>query len=173
MISLIDLVFSMPSVEQSDASRPTLFFQCDDGSNDQGVHVYRTIVTGADGSESAEAAVRWAAELAVVFGSELHVVTVEEDHGSVQFEWNIASSESHDALVGAVRIADAAGAHVLGHEHRGDPVAAIIRVADEVRADLIVVGNRGLRSASRFSAASVPSRLALHAPCSVLTVRTV
>jgi nucleotide-binding universal stress UspA family protein len=135
--------------------------------------MYRTIVTGADGSESAEAAVRWAAELAVVFGSDLHVVTVEEDHDPVPFEWSSGSSESHDALVHAVQIADAAGAHVLGHEQRGDPVAAIIRVADEVHADLIVVGNRGLRSSSRFSAASVPSRLALHAQCSVLTVRTV
>jgi nucleotide-binding universal stress UspA family protein len=134
--------------------------------------VYRTIVTGADGSESAALAVRSAAELAATVGAILHVVTVSDDLRDGDPRWNDPVRDCQEALDGAVRIANAAGARVSTHRPHGEPAAAIIRIATEVHADLIVVGNRGMRSSSRFAADSVPSRLAIHAPCNVLIVRT-
>ncbi len=141
--------------------------------------MYRTIVTGSDGSDSSAIAVQSAAELVAAIGGHLHVVTVSDDaktNGglgtSLGQRWTDPEQDSRDALSAAVRIADAAGASVSTHSPHGDPASAIIRVANEVHADLIVVGNRGMRSASRFAAESVPGRLALHAPCSVLIVRT-
>jgi nucleotide-binding universal stress UspA family protein len=141
--------------------------------------MYRTIVTGSDGSDSSAMAVRSAAELVAAIGGHLHIVTVSDDQkiaggigSSAGHMWTDPEQDSRDALSAAVKIADAAGVSVSTHAPHGDPASAIIRVANEVHADLIVVGNRGMRSASRFAAESVPGRLALHAPCSVLIVRT-
>ena len=55
--------------------------------------------------------------------------------------------------------------------HTGDPVDAICRRAEELAADLIVVGNRGLGTLDRFLLGSVSTAVARRAPCSVLIVR--
>jgi len=57
------------------------------------------------------------------------------------------------------------------HAREGDPAQAIIDVADEQDADLIVVGARGSTGLRRFMLGSVSSKLAHHAPSSVLIVR--
>ena len=54
----------------------------------------------------------------------------------------------------------------------GSPVDAIIDVADEENADVIVVGNRGMGGAKRFVLGSVPNAVSHHAPCHVLIVHT-
>jgi nucleotide-binding universal stress UspA family protein len=53
----------------------------------------------------------------------------------------------------------------------GDPATAICRRAQELDADLIVVGSRGLGTLSRLLLGSVSSAVAQRAPCSVLVVR--
>ena len=53
----------------------------------------------------------------------------------------------------------------------GDAVKAILQVAGEVDADLIVVGNKGMRGAGRLLG-SVPNSVTHKAPCSVLVVKT-
>jgi len=55
---------------------------------------------------------------------------------------------------------------------QGDAADAIIDVAEEQRADLIVVGNKGMTGAKRFLLGSVPNKVSHHSPCSVLIVRT-
>ena len=55
---------------------------------------------------------------------------------------------------------------------QGDAADAILDVAEEQRADLIVVGNKGMTGAKRFLLGSVPNKVSHHAPCSVLIVRT-
>jgi nucleotide-binding universal stress UspA family protein len=57
-------------------------------------------------------------------------------------------------------------------ERQGEAADAILDVAEEQRADLIVVGNKGMTGAKRFLLGSVPNRISHHAPCSVLIVRT-
>ena len=49
---------------------------------------------------------------------------------------------------------------------------AILNVAEETNADLIVVGNKGMTGARRFLLGSVPNNVSHHAPCSVIIVRT-
>ena len=51
---------------------------------------------------------------------------------------------------------------------QGDPADAILDVAEEQGADLIVVGNKGMTGAKRFLLGSVPNKVSHHAPCSVL-----
>jgi nucleotide-binding universal stress UspA family protein len=71
--------------------------------------------------------------------------------------------------------AKAATAGVLEVEtfaRQGDAADAILDVAEEQGANLIVIGNKGMTGAKRFLLGSVPNRVSHHAPCSVLIVRT-
>jgi nucleotide-binding universal stress UspA family protein len=63
------------------------------------------------------------------------------------------------------------GIAVETHARDGDPAEAILEVAQEQKADLIVVGNRGLTGIERFLLGSVSSKLSHHASCSVMIVR--
>jgi nucleotide-binding universal stress UspA family protein len=68
--------------------------------------------------------------------------------------------------------AQAAGvAQVETFARVGDAADAILDVAEEQGADLIVVGNKGMTGATRFLLGSVPNKVSHHAPCSVLIVR--
>lgn len=58
------------------------------------------------------------------------------------------------------------------HARQGDPADAILDVAEEQNADVVIVGNRGMTGAKRFLLGSVPDKVSHHAPCSVLIVRT-
>jgi nucleotide-binding universal stress UspA family protein len=59
------------------------------------------------------------------------------------------------------------------HARQGDPADALLDVAEERDADLIVVGNKGMTGAKRFLLGSVPNKVSHHAPCSVLIIRTI
>jgi nucleotide-binding universal stress UspA family protein len=100
--------------------------------------------------------------------------TTPDDHPQVG-RVLIATDRSSTA-----RRAEAAGAgwvSVLGadaetlHVTEGDPADGIVRAAAERGTDLIVVGNKGMTGMRRFLS-SVPSRVARHAPCHVLLVKT-
>jgi nucleotide-binding universal stress UspA family protein len=54
----------------------------------------------------------------------------------------------------------------------GDPADAILDVAEERNAHLVVVGNKGMTGARRFLLGSVPNKVSHHAPCNVMIVRT-
>jgi nucleotide-binding universal stress UspA family protein len=53
----------------------------------------------------------------------------------------------------------------------GDPAEEIIRLANIHRADLIVIGSRGLKGLNRILQGSVSSQVVTDAPCSVLVVK--
>ena len=57
------------------------------------------------------------------------------------------------------------------HPVEGEPAEAILNVAEETKADLIVVGNKGMTGARRFLLGSVPNNVSHHAPCSVIIVQ--
>ena len=58
------------------------------------------------------------------------------------------------------------------HARAGTAADVILDVAEELDADLIVVGNKGMTGTRRFLLGSVPNRVAHHASCNVLIVRT-
>ena len=76
------------------------------------------------------------------------------------------------ALEAAAAPAREEGVEVNVYARQGDPADAILDVAEERGADLIVVGNKGMSGAKRFLLGSVPNRVSHHAPCSVLIIRT-
>jgi len=147
--------------------------------------VFTRIVVGTDGSDTAAEAVRQASELAKLAGARLDVVSAyepiprqriqqesREAPGDVQYEF----SEREDVnitLENAAKTARGDGVEdVQTHAREGDPADAILDIAEEINADLIVVGNKGMTGARRFLLGSVPNKVSHHAPCSVIIIRT-
>jgi nucleotide-binding universal stress UspA family protein len=88
-------------------------------------------------------------------------------------EWGEASEQStRIGLEAAAALAAEAGAEVTTHALAGDPADALLSLCEQVDADLLVIGNRGMQGARRFLLGSVSSRCAHHAGCSVLIVQT-
>jgi nucleotide-binding universal stress UspA family protein len=136
--------------------------------------MYSTIVVGTDGSETARQAVRQATRLAAASGARIELVSAYEPvPQSPPDGWSVSAREDVEAaLREAAEEIMAAGVEVAIYARQGDPAAALLDVAEERRADLIVVGNRGLTGAERFLLGSVPNKVSHHAPCSVLIIRT-
>ena len=143
--------------------------------------MYTSIVVGTDGSPTAATAVSHAASLAALTGAHLHVamvapripVLVAPDMVVASSEWGEASEQSTRlGLEAAAALATEAGAEVTTHALGGDPADALLSLCEEVDADLLVIGNRGMHGARRFLLGSVSSRCAHHAECSVLIVQT-
>ncbi len=146
--------------------------------------MYSSIVVGTDGSETAAEAVRQATELAKSLGAKLHVVSAYEPvpEGRLRDErqqvpddmqWMINPREDVDGtLKEAAERIQQDGVEVEIFAREGDPADAILDVAEEKGADLIVVGNKGMTGAKRFLLGSVPNKVSHHAPCSVMIIRT-
>jgi nucleotide-binding universal stress UspA family protein len=64
------------------------------------------------------------------------------------------------------------GIQVTRHARVGAASDVLVDVAEEEKADVIVVGNRGMTGAKRFLLGSVPNRVSHSAPCNVLIVHT-
>jgi nucleotide-binding universal stress UspA family protein len=146
--------------------------------------VFSSMVVGTDGSETASEAVRQAAELAQKVGAKVHLVSAYEPvpegrlreerqqvPGDLQWMVNPREDVSDTLEEAAGRLRDS-GVEVETHAREGDPADAILDVAEEERADLIVVGNKGMTGAKRFLLGSVPNKVSHHAPCSVMIIRT-
>ena len=146
--------------------------------------MFATIVVGTDGSETAREAVRQAVELAGRLGARLQIVSAYEPvpagrlreearEAPPDLQWAINPREDVDATLGeAAEAARAGGVEAQTYARQGDPADAILDVAEEQGADLVVVGNKGMTGARRFLLGSVPNRVSHHAPCSVLIIRT-
>jgi nucleotide-binding universal stress UspA family protein len=146
--------------------------------------VFTRIVVGTDGSETAAEAVRQAADLAKLSNAELNIVSAYEPvskrrikneqqdaPADVQYEIN-PHEDVNLVLEAAAASAKQEGVEVRTHPVQGNPADAIINVAEQTDADLIVVGNKGMTGTRRFVLGSVPNNISHHAPCSVIIVRT-
>jgi len=138
--------------------------------------MFETVVVGADGSETAAEAVRQAIELAKLTGGQLHIVSAYSPHALKSGEGEYAKSIGSDSVARSLlddlgSRAALAGVQVDTHAIAGSPADAICQVASDVHADLIVVGNKGMKGVRRVLG-SVPNSVAHQAPCSVLIVAT-
>lgn len=146
--------------------------------------MFKSIVVGTDGSESAAEATREAIDLAEAVGATLEIVSAYEPvptqrlsevrrEAPEDVQWAINPRGEVDAMLEtAAARAREAGVPVNVYPRQGDPADAILDVAEETEADLIVVGNKGMTGAKRFLLGSVPNKVSHHAPCSVLIIRT-
>jgi nucleotide-binding universal stress UspA family protein len=143
--------------------------------------MYKSIVVGTDGSPTADVALKRAITLAGLTGAALHVVSAYEPAPArvggnpapaEAAEWSISPHFKVDAVLErATDLAKGGGVEIQQHGPRGDAAAAIVGVAREQDADLIVLGSRGMQGARRVLG-SVPNRVSHKAPCDVLIVQT-
>jgi nucleotide-binding universal stress UspA family protein len=146
--------------------------------------LFKSILVGTDGSDTADQAVRQAVDLARAIGAKLELVSAYEPVPAQRLkeerrvapedvQWAISPQADVDAtLEAAAAVAREAGVPVEVYPRAGDPADAILDVAEESGADVIVVGNKGMTGAKRFLLGSVPNKVSHHAPCSVLIIRT-
>ena len=146
--------------------------------------MFTRIVVGTDGSETAAEAVRQAIDLARLSEATLSIVSAyapiserrvkdEQRDAPADVQYGIGPREDVNLVLDAAAAqARKEGIEVQTHPVEGDPAEAILKVAEETKADLIVVGNKGMTGARRFILGSVPNNISHHAPCSVIIVRT-
>jgi nucleotide-binding universal stress UspA family protein len=140
------------------------------------------IVVGADGSPTSDIVLAHAGALATELGGEVHVVCSYQTRlvgGWVGTLGGVAVAELtavEQARAHAEEIVAAARMRLEDlklsvHIHvRGDePAQALVAVADETRARMIVVGSQRMSGARRVLG-SVPHRVSHHAHCAVLIV---
>ena len=125
--------------------------------------MFASIVVGTDGSDTAREAVSQAVALAGLLGARLDIVSAYEPGSREDVEATLREAGAE---------VEAAGVAARTYAREGDAADAILDVAEERGADLVVVGNKGMTGAKRFLLGSVPNKVSHHAPCSVLIIRT-
>ncbi len=139
------------------------------------------IVVGTDGSETAQRAVDEAVRLAKALDGELHVVTAYRalrgakisgaPEGAAKVWAVLPDSQAQAILDEATSRVRIAGVKAEPHMLERDPADALLEVANDVGAGMIVVGNRGMAGARRVLG-SVPNKVSHAAACNVLIVST-
>jgi nucleotide-binding universal stress UspA family protein len=135
------------------------------------------VLLATDGSEDARAAAAWLTQFPLPAGSELRVVSVvqlpvpvldvppvQEFEKSMRDEAQRAADAARGALAPRFGTAEALVAD-------GDARGVVVRMAEQWRADLVVLGARGLGAVAGALLGSVSIGVARHAPCSVLVVK--
>lgn len=143
--------------------------------------MFSSIVVGTDGSDTADRALTRALEMARLTGARLFVVSAYAPAAArvtggapaaEAAEWSVgADFEVEGVLDRAMRRARSEGVEVEGRAPKGDPADAILAVASETGADLIVLGSRGMQGARRVLG-SVPNKVSHRAQCDTLIVQT-
>ena len=136
--------------------------------------MFGTIVVGTNWSDSADLAFARALELARSSGAALHVVTAHDPKptpvvggpappaAGADFQADIALERTLERL-------SAQDVEVHQHTSTAEPGQAIVEIAAQVGADLIVVGNKGMH---RRVLGSIPNTVSHRASCDVLIVQT-
>jgi nucleotide-binding universal stress UspA family protein len=140
--------------------------------------MFETVVVGADSSPTAGEAFRYALELVKVSGGTLHIVSAYKGSSPSakglpdEFIDGIDSASRTSALLDDLASrARAAGVNAVTHAVKEEPADGLVAVAQHEQADLIVVGNKGMKGVRRVLG-SVPNAVAHRATCSTLIVQT-
>jgi nucleotide-binding universal stress UspA family protein len=138
----------------------------------------RPVVVGVDGSASALGAVRWAAVEADRRGAPLRLVTAfswEPDRGhpgrGEHYREELLERARQHLVADAVTAAERAvpGLDVSSEVMVGFPIGTLYD--ETARAQLLVLGTRGLGGVTGLLAGSVAVALSAHAACAVVVVR--
>lgn len=138
-----------------------------------------TILVGSDGSPESRDAIEYAGELARATNSKLHLVhigllsnyTNPDQMNSRQYDR--LKTEARSRLDNEIEWAAEKDISInKTHLRMGRVDGELIRLAQEMDAGLIVVGNRGMGAIARILLGSDAESIVRHAPCPVIVVRT-
>jgi len=148
----------------------------------------KTILVPVDGSAHANTAVDWASDIALKYNARLillHVITedrlaafpediraLKEWERSEINDWELARTLAEHLVEAAETRAGTLGAKFVETlVAEGNPAKTILSEAKRLRADLIVMGRRGLGNLPAFVLGSVSSKVLHLADCACLTVK--
>jgi nucleotide-binding universal stress UspA family protein len=132
----------------------------------------KKILVAYDGGEAGKRALATTIELEKGFGGTVDVVSVVPVHpGRAPIDpWDDREVHAH-LLKEAQETLAGAGVRATYREPYGDPAGTIERLAEELGADMVVVGSRGLGSVERFFQGSVSEHVAANAKATVVVAR--
>ncbi|GHD11189.1 universal stress protein [Zhihengliuella salsuginis] len=138
-----------------------------------------TVIVGVDGSTTSFKAASRAATVAAGLGATLTVVTAYAKDSTEVVEigndtWVLDSAEQADKLTNQVafKLREVVpGAKIVTKAVKGKPTEALVKAAEEEEAQLIVVGNVGMKGLGRVLG-SVATSVAHNSPCDVYVVKT-
>ena len=143
---------------------------------------YQTVLVGTDGSDSSLRAVDRAAQIAAGAGAKLIVATAyfpqSEDARAADVLKDEVYKMAGNAPIYAILREAKERAHTAGAKDVeekaivGAPVDALVDLAEEIKADLLVVGNVGLSTIAGRLLGSVPANVARRSKSDVLIVHT-
>jgi nucleotide-binding universal stress UspA family protein len=133
--------------------------------------MFNTILFPVDQSREAREAANTVANLVKTYNSHLVLLSVVEKPPGTEDGDVMSSVEAVAQLLqGAQKLFVAQGIEAEIIEREGMPSFTICDVADEINADLIVMGCRGLGLTEEGVAESVANRVINLAPCPVLII---
>lgn len=125
--------------------------------------MYETILAATDGSETARAAIEHAIGLAETVDASVHIL-MAVDPGDDYFRFGVSEVDAINQAANEI-VDEIAGAYadlhidIVGVVRRGKPAPTILNYADEIEADLIVVGSRGSDTSARRILGSTTDRI--------------
>jgi nucleotide-binding universal stress UspA family protein len=140
--------------------------------------MFKTIVVGFDGSDGSRKALRAAIQLAREQGAAVWTVGVEEKLpryvatiDEYEEEREVANDYFRRLNAEAAELARAAGVALESIVRPGHPAKVLVEAAQELHADLVVVGHTGHSDLWGTFLGTNADKVVRHAPCSVMVVR--
>lgn len=146
------------------------------------------ILLATDGTKHSRAAVKMAADFHLKKGDEIRVISVIDVSVPVTFDTyagyipdttglkKIALETANKTLEKTKQILEVSVSSdevtIVTEIVHGSPESGIVEKAEEMNADVIVVGSHGYNRWERLLLGSVSDSVVHHAPCSVLVVRS-
>jgi glutathione-regulated potassium-efflux system ancillary protein KefC len=138
------------------------------GETARPVPVYGKILHANDGSEYAFRALTQALAIAKQNSAQLHMVTIEKPgHATILIE----DTKRKTAYQRACKMAEESGIELHTHIVARHPVQSIVNLAAELKAELLVIGEKGHSPWYERLVGSRAERLRELAPCPVLLVK--
>ena len=139
-----------------------------------------TVAVGTDGSDTASKAVETAADMAHRYDAKLVLISAFSDAGdggpanlsgsSLEIQWATSpAARLTEQLERQQATLRASGIDCTTMIEEGDPADVLVSLAERCGADVLVIGNRGMK---RRVLGSVPNTVTHKAGCSVLVVKT-
>ena len=141
----------------------------------------QTVAVGTDGSGTADKAVEFAIEMASRYEARIVFISAyvpkreselrrERTEAPDDMQWQINPAEDVDAtLRDCEERAEEKGLRWTSEAREGDAAKVLVELAESNDADVLVIGNKGMR---RKLLGSVPNTVSHNAPCSVMIVKT-
>ena len=142
--------------------------------------VFTNILVAMDGSEASQRALSDAVDLAKLCNAKLHAIYVVETglfsslpmEGTVEIMYSVLEKEGEEVMERAKKYAAGKGITVITHMNQGHAGSEILALAEEEKADIIIVGSHGKSNTDRLLIGSVSTFVVTHSTVTTMVVRS-